>query len=734
MHSRFLLVLTVCVLTVVAFSAMLWPRPSPSSAAFPGANGKIAFTRWLDGDTDIYVMNPDGSGQTRITDQSGMDWMPAWSPDGSKIVFATTRHGVANHEIYLMNPDGSDQTRLTDSPSNDIWPSWSPDGSQIAFASSRDGNREIYLMNADGTEQTRLTSDAADDEVPRWSPDGTKIGFVSRRDGNAEIYIMNADGSNQENLTNHPEGDGTFSWSPDGTKIAFVTGRASNDLFEIFVMNADGSDPVNLTNSTQETPLHAFEFHPAWSPDGSKIAFHAAGANVVPDPPFVRPIFTMNADGSEVTMLTDGVTEDVQPDWQTLPAGTVIPTPTPPPTPTPTLTPTLTPPPTLPPTLTPTPTPPPTLTPTPTSADPGDCSPARPRAAGDFNETIDSGGITREYILHVPPSYNGSTAVPLVLNVHGLNSTAANVAAYNGLVTKADQAGFIVVMPQALSTELLAQTHWNVVMFGDPEPDDVGFTADLLDAIEAQLCVDSARIFVAGISNGAQMSTRIGCSLSARIAAIAPVSGVYFPPLAAEIPEPVGCPLTRPVPVIAFHGTADSVIPFDGGSVTEGGFAVTLRDIDDEIMPEWAANNGCDGIPTNQQVTPNVQLIRYQGCDNGATVELYVIAGGTHAWPGAVDLPDPDVNDEISATDLIWEFFQTHPLALAQELTPTPTASVPQPTATVQSAVLPAVLPATGVGGSSGVGVLGGIAAAAVAGAFALGSATWYATRRWGRR
>lgn len=323
MHpQRILFVLEVCALTVVVFSAMRWPRPNPASAAFPGANGMIAFTRWVDGNAEVYVMNPDGSGQTRLTNQSGLDWMPAWSPDGTKIAFASGRNGSDNHEIYVMNADGSDQTRLTNSPGIDLSPSWSPDGKKIAFSSSRDDflTHEIYVMNVDGSDQTRLTFNTGSDSSPRWSPDGTKIGFGSNRDGNSEIYLMNPDGSSQENLTNHPEGDGAFSWSPDGTKIAFVTGRASTDLFEIFVMNADGSDPVNLTNTTQANPLHAFEFHPAWSPDGSKIAFHAVGASVAPDPPFVRPIFTMNADGSDVTRLTDGVTQDEHPDWQPLAA------------------------------------------------------------------------------------------------------------------------------------------------------------------------------------------------------------------------------------------------------------------------------------------------------------------------------------------------------------------------------------------------------------------------------
>jgi Tol biopolymer transport system component len=295
------------------------PARQPAHAAFPGANGKIAFTRGLDGNDEIYVMNPDGSGQTRLTNQPGSDWQPAWSPDGTKISFVSERDG--NHEIYVMNADGSGQTRLTNNPAYDVSPSWSPDGQKIAFTSTRDHYYyEIYVMNADGTNVTRLTFNTAPDGTPRWSPDGTKIGFTTDRDENSEIYVMNTDGTNQQNLTNDPQADGALSWSPDGTKIAFTRASSSAgggvDNYDIFVMNADGSNPVNLTNTTQQHPLHGYEFSPAWAPDGSKIAFHAVGVNDAPGPFFVTPIFSMNANGSGVTRLTDGVAQDQDADWQ----------------------------------------------------------------------------------------------------------------------------------------------------------------------------------------------------------------------------------------------------------------------------------------------------------------------------------------------------------------------------------------------------------------------------------
>jgi len=107
-----------------------------------------------------------------------------------RIAFNSNRDG--NWEIYVMNGDGTGQTRLTNNPAEDFSPAWSPDGLRIAFSSKRDGNPEIYIMNADGTGQTRLTNSPANDVHPTWSPDGTRIAFETDRDGNSEIYVMNA--------------------------------------------------------------------------------------------------------------------------------------------------------------------------------------------------------------------------------------------------------------------------------------------------------------------------------------------------------------------------------------------------------------------------------------------------------------------------------------------------------------------------------------------------------------
>jgi ribosomal protein L13 len=307
---------------------------APTIPAPLSIDGRIVFSSKRDGNYEIYVMDADGSNQTRLTDNSAIDVSPVWSPDGTRITFMSYRDG--NSEIYVMDADGSNQTRLTDNATGDWVPAWSPDGTKIAFSSNRDGGDEIYVMDADGSNQTRLTDNAYDDYAPAWSPNGTKIAFESKRDGNSEIYVMDADGSNQTRLTDNSASDTSSTWSPDGTKIAFSSNRDGGD--EIYVMDADGSNQTRLTDNS------ASDASPAWSPDGTKIAFSS-------DRDGNEEIYVMDANGSNQTRLTDNSTIDGYPDWW----NDILPTPTPTPTLTPTPTPTLTPTPIL--------TPTPTLTP-----------------------------------------------------------------------------------------------------------------------------------------------------------------------------------------------------------------------------------------------------------------------------------------------------------------------------------------------------------------------------------
>jgi Tol biopolymer transport system component len=296
---------------VLAMSA----AAGPASAAFPGQNGKILFTRQV-GDSGreqaIWVMNPDGTNPTQLTSGTGSDDQePRWSADGTRIVFTREGPSIGNTTIWVMNADGSGQTQLT-TTNGDENPAWSPDGTKIVFARGPSEGENLWIMNADGTNPTQFTSTTGDSE-PAWSPDGTRIVFVTGgADGGERLSVINADGTGREQVTagaNREEENPV--WSPDGSRIAFTQTYNESDHQDVFTMNPDGSGQTNVTNNVAGTSSG----RPAWSPDGTKIAF-AQGAGA--DSPDTDHIFVRNAvDGSDPTQLTgSGTNFNGQPDWQ----------------------------------------------------------------------------------------------------------------------------------------------------------------------------------------------------------------------------------------------------------------------------------------------------------------------------------------------------------------------------------------------------------------------------------
>src|SRR5205823_60452 len=278
---------------------------SPTEAV----NGKIAFHSTRDGDFQIYVMNPDGSGVARVTNDTGGSVDPIWSPDGKRIAYANFHSGRS--EIFAINVVGTGETQLT--TEGGFPGAWSPDGTRIAFANNSDGDDDIFILNLDGSGVTRLTGNAFRDAPAAWSPNGAQILFLSdREDGDEEIYVMNADGSGVTRLTHNPgrdEGD-RAGWSPDGRRFVFSSDRDGGQL-HIFVMNADG------TGATQLTSGGFVDDDPVWSPDGKQIAFHSTRDGGDED------IFVMNADGTGVIQLTNtSVLPDGSPVFDAVPAWT----------------------------------------------------------------------------------------------------------------------------------------------------------------------------------------------------------------------------------------------------------------------------------------------------------------------------------------------------------------------------------------------------------------------------
>jgi Tol biopolymer transport system component len=295
--------------------------PASAHAAFPGKDGKIAFTHRANGKYDIWVMNADGSGKTQLTD-STQDLVgssePAWSAAGARIAF------VRDYSIWTMNADGGGKGEViaNDSSGSALDPAWSPDGSKIVFVRVHciydpqyDCNSKLHVANADGTGDTEVNTGSLSPVVPAWSPDGGSIVyegvtgdlvFVIGRD----LYTIDPDGSHPTRLTytNADEAYFTPDWSPDGARLVFA--RTGDPSLGIYLMNRDGSGQTSISS--------VGSVGVSWSPDQTKIAFDhspggAAGGSEV---------YVMNPNGSGVTQLTNDPASDVysyQPDWQPLP-------------------------------------------------------------------------------------------------------------------------------------------------------------------------------------------------------------------------------------------------------------------------------------------------------------------------------------------------------------------------------------------------------------------------------
>lgn len=255
---------------------------------------------------------------------------------------------------------------------------------------------------------------------------------------------------------------------------------------------------------------------------------------------------------------------------------------------------------------------------------------------GVWNVTV--GSAMRTARVHVPASYDPQTPTPVVINLHGRTGWAQQQANLSRAIAKSDAAGFVVIHPEATGSP----TSWNAGG-GCCDPaaannvDDSGFIEKLIDEAAARLCVDPDRVYVMGLSNGGYLAHRIACEMADKVAAIGPVAGVISMP---------ACNPSRPVPMMAIHGTSDTLVDYSWEAQT---------------IQFWKTTNGC----TTQQTTytnGNASCVTHGGCTHGADVVLCTITGGGHQWFGGDSLPFLGANsNDLISTDKLWDFFVAHP-------------------------------------------------------------------------
>jgi len=256
-----------------------------------------------------------------------------------------------------------------------------------------------------------------------------------------------------------------------------------------------------------------------------------------------------------------------------------------------------------------------------------------PLESGVSSERLVSGQRQRAYRLFVPPGYDGHSRLPLVLDLHGSGGDAAGQARNSGLETLSVRERLIVATLEAEGGL------WNVPV-RENRPDDVAYVRDVIAHVAARVCTDETRVYATGFSGGGRMTSLLGCRLGSRIAAIAPVAGLRLPGPSCD---------GRPVPVLTFHGLADSQNPYDGHAAGRG--AEWLESVPDALAG-WARHNACQGDVMLDDPPGPLSTMRYDGCGEGAEVRMIRIDGLGHTW----------AKREVDTTGVMWEFFERHRL------------------------------------------------------------------------
>lgn len=291
---------------------------------------------------------------------------------------------------------------------------------------------------------------------------------------------------------------------------------------------------------------------------------------------------------------------------------------------------------------------------------PAACTPTL--GPGQHTITLTSSGIVRTVVVYIPENTTTERGhVPLVLTLHGSQSTALEQLDRSQLEATADKDGFIVAAPQGAIVAGVGFSWFVPGVNVGTNPNDEQFLIDVIDNLSTTACADVRRVYATGYSGGGRMLSAFACDHSDRLAALIPVAGLRagVPMKDADgawVPNTATCPVANPVPVLTFGGTADPVNPFLGGGLPYWGYGTMVA------VQTWASYNGCRPDAVNEQVTTNVTKVSYKGCKANADVVAYVVAGGGHTWPGSTaSWPSAlgVVTQEICANDLMWEFSRT---------------------------------------------------------------------------
>jgi polyhydroxybutyrate depolymerase len=300
------------------------------------------------------------------------------------------------------------------------------------------------------------------------------------------------------------------------------------------------------------------------------------------------------------------------------------------------------------------------------AADSGCRGDAGPRA-GTVRYEHPFGGIDREVERVIPPTYDGSTPHPMIISLHGFTSSIEQNNLFSDLPAVAAERGYVLLSPQAepatvtFRGERVTGAVWNVgpaeVDQASGLQDDAGFLIDLVESTTGELCIDPDRVFVTGNSNGAGMAATLACVAPGVFAAMAPVSGINLAPRCNHLP---------PSSLIAFHGDADPLVPYEGGPPT---LTHSSTPAVEETVSAWATAAGCNAEPRVSLPFDDIELQRWVGCADGLDVELYRVLGGGHTWPGMLNYVDAAALAELAADQELVEVADLDLAAIAGHMT-----------------------------------------------------------------